>query len=284
MASELDITCTPTPQPQQIRLDTTTACNAKCDSCHRFTTNRKGVMSVELYTEIINDVARWEEPLFELIPVNYGEFFLYEHWFDLLNLIKEKLPRTRVAIPTNGSLIDEETIKKLITIPQIWVINFSINAFFKETYESFMGLPAENMDRIHRTVMRIKTLRPDITIRQSMVFDPRYSTDLERDLFEDYWGGLAETWILPAASAGRPDNAPLKPVKIPCRSIFTDFVIGFNGKLSSCCFDAGFRIDLGEYSGNALKDWKNTKIEELRKLHNEHKRDEVPLCKSCTFA
>ncbi len=189
MASELDIECTPTPQPQQIRLDTTTACNAKCDSCHRFTTDRKGTMPVELYTEIINDISRWEEPLFELIPVNYGEFFLYEHWFDLLNLIKEKLPRTRVAIPTNGSLIDEETIKKLITIPNIWVINFSINGFFKETYESFMGLPAENMDRIHRTVMRLKTLRPDITIRQSMVFDPRYSTDLERDVFEDYFSG-----------------------------------------------------------------------------------------------
>jgi hypothetical protein len=222
--------------------------------------------------------------LTELVPVNYGEFFLYDKWFWLLNQVALILPKTNIVIPTNGSKVDDEVVDKLCKIPNISVINFSLNALLDSTYTNFMGFDPKVLNTIKAAMMRLRARRPDITLWASMVFDPRYQTDLERDMFVKYWKPLAEPQIIHAASAGRDDNQPLHPVTLPCRSLFSDFVIGYDGKLSSCCFDAAFSMDLGYYSGNVLKDWKNPKLEELRRLHNEGRRSEVDLCKVCTFA
>jgi len=271
------------PQPRQLRLDTTTKCNAQCVSCHRFLSDRKGEMPRELLVDILDDVSRWGEPLQEIIPVNYGEFFANKDWYWILQMISPKLPHTQIVIPTNGALLTPEMVTKLCEIPSIKIVNFSLNAYFDETYEAFNKLPASNIPKIRNYAMLLRALRPDITIWASMVFDPEYQTDLERDKFKEYWSPFAAPQILPAASAGR-GKPILTPVIAPCRSIFSDFVVGYDGKLSSCCFDSRFSLDIGEYSGDLKSDWHNSKLEEFRKLHNEHKRAEIGLCKSCTFA
>jgi len=271
-------------QPRQLRLDTIAGCNAKCLSCHRFLTERAGTMPRELFLQVLNDVARWERPLEELVPTNYGEFFLLKDWSWFLSRICEKLPRTKVVIPTNGSMLDEIAVRQLCAFPNVKVVNFSVNAYYDETYERFMGLPASNIERIKKAVKYIDVLRPDIIKWASMVFDLEYQTDYERDTFINYWIPHAAPQILAAQSAGRPGKKPQVPVTLPCRSIFSDFVIGFDGKLSSCCFDSGFTLDIGSYTGDVKKDWKNEKIEALRKAHNEHLRSTITLCKECTFA
>ena len=271
------------PQPRQIRLDTTTVCNAECYSCHRYYTKRQGEMPFKLIEQIVEDVSHWNPPLEEIIPVNYGEFFLRKDWFDILNLISESLPRTQIVTPTNGVALTTEKILELVTIPNVKVINFSINAFFDDTYENFTGITANQLHKIPEKIQLIKTERPDMDIRISMVFDPIYQTDLERDYFKSYWSQLGSVWILPAASNGRNGKQPINPVIVPCRSLFSDFVIGYDGKLSSCCFDAGFNLDLGYYSGDLKKDWMSKEFIELRKIHNNHQRETIPMCRECTF-
>jgi len=279
-----DITYAVPPQPRQIRLDTTTNCNAKCLSCHRFLSNRHGEMHVDLINEVLDDVARWESPLVEIVPVNYGEFFLYPHWEYVLNAIKRKLPNTQVVIPTNGWVMTSGIIKVFAEIPNIKVINFSVNAFFEDTYEQFTGLNAKNIESIRNNIKHIHLLRPDITVWASMVFDPMYQTDLERDNFIQYWTGIAIPQVIPAASARRPEKKPCKPVLSPCRSLFSDMVIGYDRKISSCCFDPSFSLDMGYYSGDAKKDWNSDRMQRIREIHNQHKRTEIELCKECTYA
>jgi len=275
-------------QPRQVRLDTVAnICNALCPSCHRHNTARKGVMPKDMVKRIIDNISNWRNLLVEVIPVNYGEFFLYEHWEWLLNEIAEKLPKTNIVIPTNGSKIDDDLLEIIIKIPNIRIINFSVNAYFRETYTQFMGFSQKIMDGIKNACISLRLARPDISLWVSMVHSPIYQTDLERDLFIDYWKPYAIPQIINAASAGRSDNKPLYPVKLPCRSIFSDFVIGYDGKLSSCCFDAGFILDidyLQTYHGNILEAWRNPKIEELRNDHNQGRRTKYGLCAKCSFA
>ena len=268
-------------QPRQLRLDTTTACNAHCLSCHRFLTRRKGEMPLELIEQLINDVSKWREHLEEIVPVNYGEFFLRKDWYEIMRLIAQKLPTTEITLATNGALVDEEVVKKLCQIPNFRVINFSVNAFYDETYEKFMGLKADVIPKMRKAVSMFRVLRSDIRLKVSFIFDPEYQTDLERDYFEWYWKGWAETWVIAAASAGR-GKKPVSPVTLPCRSIFSDIVVGYDGKISSCCFDADFSIPLGKYNGNLLENWHSPELTELRRKHNERQRE--GLCKICTFA
>jgi radical SAM protein with 4Fe4S-binding SPASM domain len=241
-------------------------------------------MDIELIKKIVEDISHWQTPLTEIVPVNYGEFFAHSHWAMILKMIEKKLPQTQITIPTNGLFFDFALIRTLCDISTVKILNFSINAFFEDTYRNFMGFNPNNIENIEKSIRQIHAWRPDIRLAVSMVFDPEYQTDLERDKFIEYWKDKAVVSIMPAASCGRPSKKVLNPVKTPCRSLFSDLVVGYDGKLSSCCFDPNFSIYLGEYSGNLLKDWNNEQLTWLRKIHNEHKRDGIKICANCTFA
>ena len=280
-----DVTYKTPEQPNQVRLDTIAKCNATCKSCHRFNTKRSGEMSWDMIWSILHDIAKWKTPLREIVPVNYGEFFLHREWYSILRAISTILQQTNIVIPTNGSKLTPKVITGLSEIPTLRMMNFSVNAYFEDNYEDFMGLPASNLQNIEDSIKTLKTLRPDIITWVSMVFDPMYQTDLERDFFTTHWSKIADkVWAIPAASANRKDKSPMKPVLAPCRSLFSDFVIGYDGRLSSCCFDAGFTLDVGNYSGDIILDWKNPDLENLRTVHNTHNRDKFILCQDCTYA
>lgn len=282
MPSTYDVRYEVPTYPRQVRLDSTCFCNAKCPSCHRG--DRRGEMPMSLLREIVNDISKWGNPLMEIVPVNYGEFFIRKDWYEILEEINMKLPYTNIVIPTNGSLLTPEMVGKLCRIPSVRIINFSVNAYFDESYRDFMGLDPSVIDNIRRYISNIKIIRPDILCRVSMVSDPEYQTDLEHDLFVQHWIGHAEPWLLQAASAGRPSKVPFKQLILPCRSIYFDIVIGCDRKISSCCFDADFSIDLGSYTGDVLANWKGKELTELRKTHDEHRRGEIDICSRCTFA
>ena len=285
MASVRDVKYITPLYPRQIRLDTTLLCQAWCLTCHRHGGNRKGEMSFDLIDQILDDVSEWEQPLEEICPVNYGEFFMREEWFLILNKIAHKLPYTMITLASNGMLLDEKAVALLCKIPTFKVINFSINAYYDETYSMFMGLPTDNLVRIKKAITLLRILRPDIRRKVSMVFSPEYQTDLERDLFQNFWYQWAEPWVIPPASAGRRGGLkPYQPVLIPCRSLFSDIVIGYDGKLSSCCFDSNFSLSLGSYSGDIRADWNNEELTELRRKHNEGERTKYDICRQCTFS
>ncbi len=273
-------------QPHQLRLDTTTRCNAKCLSCHRFNTDRpQGDMGTDLFLEILEDVARWKEPLAEIVPVNYGELLMRKDWAWLLQMISERLPSTRIVLPTNGALFNDDVVETLCKVKTLKTVNFSVNACFDETLWEFAMLRPDLFLRVQLALNHIRALRKDIHKRVSMVFDPMYSTDLERDVFGRFWKHKAdEVAIIPAASAGRSDKKPAIITTIPCRSIFSDIVVGYDRKISSCCFQAGFDMDLGEYRGNLLENWHSPELTELRRMHNEGRRAENEICRGCTFA
>jgi len=242
-------------------------------------------MPAEMIVQILQDVSKWEPPLEEIVPVNYGELFCRKDWLWILQMIDNKLPKTSMVLPTNGTLIDDDVAKRLCEIQTLRLINFSINGFYNETYEAFTGLKAENLDKIFHAMQVIRTLRPDMQLRSSMVFDPSYMSNKERDYFTDLWRrNNVETWVLPAVSCGRKAKKVEIPRTAPCESIFKDIAIGYDGKLTTCCFDASFSLDLDSYSGDLKKDWLNPKLQELREIHNNHQRQTIPLCKGCSHA
>ena len=269
--------------PRQLRFDTTTSCNAKCLSCHRFvpTNIRRGHMEMDYAERIMKDIATWTFPLNELVPVNYGEFFTYRYWYEFLRMAEKLLPQTRIVIPTNGGELDYN-LEKLLLIKTVQLINFSVNGFLGSTYEQFMKLPSGNINIIRNMILQIRKKRPDITIWISMVYDPIYQSEAEKDLFQQSWSQFGQVFILAASNCGR---TPLAiHTTLPCRSIFSDLAIGFDGKLSACCFDAGFRLNCGRLESTVEAAWHNEHLEALRKLHLNGNRQSCQICYDCSFA
>jgi len=273
-------------QPRQLRIELTNACNAHCSVCHRLTMTRPvGYMSISLVQKVLEDAKQFPLPLQEVVGSNYGETFLHPQWHEILRLISEKLPNTALVCPTNGTLLNNGTVQKLATIPNLKLVNLSVNAFLPETYEAFHKLPARNLKVIERAAIMLKRLRPDLVLWISMARDSQLQSPKEVELFYEYWSRFGTVQINQAEFNNRPDRTPPFPVKLPCRSIFSDMAVNWDGRVTTCCYDADCQLVVGDASNdNLLGIWHSDVFTNLRSLHNSGRRGEIALCANCTFS
>lgn len=273
------------PQTKSLHIDTWSYCNASCRFCRYNTLTRpKGKMDMKLLEHILDDAATWPQPLEEIVPIHYGEFFLNPEWYEILKLIERKLPQTAIVLPTNGSMLDPATVLKLTTIRTLRLLNISVNAYFAETYEQLMGLKADTILRIKEAVRYLKVLMSPITVWLSMVYDPSYQTEKEKDLFEQEWQPYGIVKVHPTSFC-RDYRKPAITSKIPCRSIFIDFVFLWDGRVAPCCWDSNGEIIVGDVTKQKILDvWHGEAMNTLRELHNQGRRDEIELCSLCSFS
>lgn len=276
---------TPT-QPRQVRIELINKCNAHCASCHRLTMTRgQGLMAWGLLEQCVEEIRGWPQPLAELVPNNYGETWLYPRSIEALHLVARRLPRTSIVIPTNGTLLTEELVAQLAGVPTVRLVNFSLNAALPQTYEAFHRLPASKLEVIEKAMVKLRQLRPDIVIWVSMVQDSQYQSPREVEMFRERWAVYGVVQINPANYNNRPDRVPLVPVSLPCRSLLSDLVVLWDGRVTSCCFDAQGDLVVGDATKEPLLDiWHGKRFAETRRLHNEGERQSLQICSQCTFA
>ena len=292
MPTYSDVKYTLPPYPRQVRIETSSFCNAGCSWCHahgeKGLTRQKGKMDRQMITRIIDDIATWPEPLKELVPTNFGELFLHRDWYAILQEIARKLPETKIALVTTGTLLTPAQIAKLATIPTLGYVNFSINAYFRETWERIHKLPAKMMDRAVSNVHVLRDRRPDVDVNVSMVYDPEITTETERERFLAHWTQFGSTTVSHVSFAGHPRKRPLQPVTLSCRSVFDGIVVFDDGNCGTgCCFDgdADPELNIGHFPEEKLLDiWHGEKLKRLCEIHNDGRRVDLKLCKTCSFA
>lgn len=279
--------------PRQIRLELSSHCNAKCLSCHGHSplhamTRPRGHMSRELVEKCLADIVAFPQPISEIVCSNYGETMCHPDWHSIMELVARKLPRVPIVFPTNGVLLADGRLELLCRIRTLALVNFSVNAYLKETYESFHGLPYEkSYETITNAITRLRQLRPDVTIWISCVRDSQYQSPREIELFKEHWGKYGIVQINQAEYSNRPDRAPKVPVTLPCRSLQSDLVILHNGQCLSCCYvaDAIPELIVGDaLTENLLDIWHGRKFSDLRAAHFKGQRSNLETCKRCTFA
>lgn len=268
-----------------LHLEMTAQCCANCVFCgYRYIKRKKGEMSRNLISKILDESAEWEKPMKEIVPTHYGEFFLRKDWFEILKEIEEKLPNTSIAIPTNGYPLETDDAVKLAQISTLKYLSFSVYGFFDETYERLIGLPAENMEKINRFIKVLKPLRNDLRIAVGTTNTPPFMTDYENHLFNEKWQDLAQTHSIMANKQINPELQKTFPYPISCFTIFGSMAILWDGKAVACCFDPNGELEVGDACKEKVLDiWNGEKMKELQRKHVEGLRDEIELCKSCTF-
>lgn len=272
--------------PVQVRLELSNKCVASCIPCHRHLMKRElGFMAFALVEKCLADICSFPAPLTEVVPTGWGECFLHPRWHEILMLIARKLPRTHMTIPTNGVLLTDGVVEKLAQVPTLKLVNFSVNAFLPATYEAYTGLPAAKMEVIEQAAVKLRQLRPDIAQWFSLVRDSRYQSPKEVELFQAKWSRYGQVQVSQAEYAGWPGREPITPVSLPCRSLWSDMAVSWDGVVSSCCYDAQVELKIGDSNTQNLLDIFHGKtFTELRKAHLEGERETIPLCRSCTFA
>ncbi|MDZ4263749.1 MAG: SPASM domain-containing protein [Pseudomonadota bacterium] len=277
--------------PRQVRIETASMCPMACPFCHAFgdfkpLTRAKGRMSKELYTAILDDIAAWPKPPEEIVPTNFGELAMNPHWEWMLHELSRKIPGSRIHLVTTGIWLNQTNLEKLALVPNLKYVNFSVNAFFGETWARVHGQPAKHMPAVVRAVHEFRDRRPDVEVNVSMVQDPDITTDLEKDLFLNYWAPFGPVTVSPASYAGNPKHQPDPPVSLSCRSIIDGLVISDQGVVGTgCCFDGSLELAIGKFPEESLLAiWKGEKLKGLVDLHNSGRRADIPLCRTCTFS
>lgn len=279
--------------PRQVRIETSSFCNAGCDFCHAHGSfkpmdRKKARMTPALFSEILDDIASWPKPLKELVPTGWGEVFLNRDWQWMLLEISRRLPKTGIQIVTTGTLLTDDAIEKLALVPTLSGVNFSINCFFADSWSRIHKLPPKAMLIAVNAVHKFRDRRPDVPVNVSMVMDSQLVTELEKDLFLKYWSSFGNVTVSPASYAGNPNRVPDPPVTLSCRSVFDGMIVLDSGLVGTgCCFWNGDAEELaiGRFPQERLLDiWRGTPLKRLCELHNSGRRPELELCSTCSFA
>ena len=130
-------------EPRCLQIETHNYCNAKCVFCPVPKLERKrGFMSDELFKKIIDDAAENTPNVVHVYPFMNGEPFIDPKLLDRVAYINQKLPKTKVVLFSNCSLLTKELVDKMLTV-KVAAIIVSLNAGNPEKYKEIMGLDFE---------------------------------------------------------------------------------------------------------------------------------------------
>ena len=125
--------------PSVLTMGTISACNLSCKMCPKHSSSSKialknGLMDKKLIEKIISHLESFSPYLKQMSFQDYGEPFLYEDIFTVTNQIANILPECDITLTTNGTLLNEELIDKIVQ-SKISSVHFSLDAGKESTYQ-----------------------------------------------------------------------------------------------------------------------------------------------------
>lgn len=242
-----------TPPFKFLMLETVNRCNGKCAFCPANVRDEKREykkMSDDLFSKIIDELVdiNWTGTIF--LQVN-NEPLLDKRLMGFAKEIKQKRPDCKICIISNGTLLNIEKVRAMVSLIDELVIND-----YSDKYRL-----AAHLKEIYQYVKK----------------NPREFAAMEISISRRYSGEILAT---------RAGNAPNKPKKnnhvvAPCVYPFTDLIIFPDGKVGMCCNDCFEVSEFGDVNQNRLLDiWNNEKFTALRKAMRQG-RESYPFCKEC---
>ena len=254
-----------------IQLETTNHCNAKCRFCphHKFT--ERGFMSDELYDKILSE-AQCLPNLVGITPMLTGEPFLDKKFIPRLKKLREMFPNIAIEVYTNGSLLTEETVRKIAEVPDVRY-SISVNGLSRETRKMIMGLDDYFDVRVGIKAMEQAGIEYGVT----MVAYPEISRE-EMQAFSDAGGTVVQyqSW------AGT--QYPYERRRwTSCPRAIHHMTVRYNGDVTLCCFDPFGEVSFGNLNTETIEEiWTSDKHREYQRMHTQGRGDEMPMCDQCT--
>ena len=266
-----------------VLLDLYPYCNAHCAFCsYHGKIRHVKPMSEEIYHKVIDEIGNSGECI-EIMPYYYGEPLLNPKLFEVCDYISDRAPNVKISISTNGSLLNEENIEKLLKIKTFYFFNFSAYAGTKSTYEKLMGLNYDTLDKIEMAVRRFQSERPDVRLCVGATRDPRFVTEEDSVELVRRFGNIVSFHTISFNSQHGNLNIRTTPQTNPCDVIFASAVVYSDGRVGMCCFDVNGDLIVGDVTKTSLFEALNSDLaQKYRRAHINGLKDVIPICRSCT--
>jgi radical SAM protein with 4Fe4S-binding SPASM domain len=294
--------------PITLLIQTQSFCNGKCSICPYPTVSKQlpqGRMEWSLFQKVIDEAAA--EPLLASIVFElHNEPLLDERIFDCVSYIKSRAPGKRVAVVTNGELLDRFNPEAIVQ-SKLDVLRISLNAHSRETYESInTGLDYD------KVMNNIAGMLANPSLRQKTRLNFVLTEQNEHEVCEAtrYWrergvttnvsgitnrAGTLANFEKFRLKAGYDNAASPKALwrrlmggvrhTLGCHVPFYEMNVLFNGDVLICSEDWRRTTVIGSAQKQSLREiWNSQKTNQIRRLLFKRRFAELAPCQDCCMA
>ncbi len=274
--------------PLEMALELTNHCNLRCVMCPVPQMKRKrGYMEKEIFKKTVIELSK--ESGFLFLPQGFGEPLLHKEYYQLIGFAHDA-GICPILVLSNGLRFEEEASYELMDLVDAIVI--TIDGTTAETYESVRVNSSFKivMENIHRFLkIRGSKKTPRLVLRIIRM----KATEAEIEDFRSQWSAkIGAGDIIQVADyndwAGNVQDMAInknsrQKVHRPCRMLWKNLTVYFDGRVSPCCYDSEGALVIGDVSRESLKDiWNSPRLRRLRDIHLKHEFSKIPLCSRCT--
>jgi len=283
--------------PRYMDIELTNYCNFRCLMCptgtHTFQ-REAGFMSDEIYAKILEEIKEYKTPL---RFIRWGEPLLHKNFLKYLKMAKEQ--GILCHLNTNGSLINDEMINKIIDIG-LESIKFSFQGIDSEGYRNVRNI--DFFDSLIEVIAKLHKARGEKKYPFIHVSTTITSESLERvEAFKEKLSGITDL-----VSSGRTifeyvdqsktkiseeEKERLKRLTAEenfekrhpeCPEVFDKLSINWDGTVTACCADFDNKMLIGDLRKDSLKNiWRCQKMENYRKILAGMHHEKLELCSYC---
>lgn len=293
-------TVIPLATPFIVFVDPASSCNFKCTFCptgHRDmiaeTGRFQGVMKLDLFQKIVDDLAAFEKPIKVLRMYKDGEPLLNKRFADMVAYAKKSGRVEYIDTTTNGTLLSPDRVGPVLEAG-IDKINISVDGMNEETYLRFTGFKFD----LKKFIDNVKWIYANRGNCEIVVKIPaELITEAQRHEFFDTFGDHCDRIFVENFAPCWPefDIEKHTGVKISkgiyqqdigetdtCPYIFYGYSVNADGLVSSCFLDWGRKLIIGDVRTQSMKEiWNSAAMNALRLQHLEGRRRQNPVCGNC---
>jgi radical SAM protein with 4Fe4S-binding SPASM domain len=247
--------------------------------------NQKGYMDMDLFHKIIDEIKNYAV----FIQLYWmGEPFLFPNLFQMIDYISAN-SEAKIIISTNGSLLDENLIDKIIQ-SNVYKLIISLDAAKSQTiYEKIRV--GGNLQTVIKNASLL--LAKEHNIKIDLQFIDFNINKSERTEFEKMWRDkrcrLTFSWLntwanqfneLKAETYYSSPNSLIQ--RMPCSDLWYKMSIHWDGVVSVCCYDWNFKATIGNLNESSVKAiWNSDLMNQYRNFHENSQLNKIPLCAKC---
>jgi radical SAM protein with 4Fe4S-binding SPASM domain len=273
--------------PDQIYVELTNACNARCTICATPSMSRqREVMDFDLFRKIIDECGR--NRAFRILPFLHGESLLVPRALDYFRYIRSASPESHINLTTNGSKLTDEISEAILREDLVDSLILSMEGADQESYERIRkGLRFEevrdNFQRLLHLRRKLGKRTPHLSV--SMVVINQNEHDKAR--LAELWKEADEVRFSVFFNwAGKMDGRSLKSEhRINfCERLYHFFTILADGRVAMCCFDSDGEYIVGDTRKQTIEEvWRSKEFEQKRRQLFERDFSGLPLCSRCDY-
>jgi len=244
-------------------------------------------MNFSLFKKIIDEASEIGIMCIDLFL--HGEPLIHPQLPEMLHYIKKK--KLSVEIATNAMLLDKRKRQTILQsdLDERDVIRFSILGYTKETHE--LVQKGVNHTHVLTNVLdfleehkKIKGKKP----RTKIAFYVTPENVHEIKQFKKFWKGKVNNITIKSESISfREYKTGKKPALIRrryCGDLWNRMTIFWNGDVTICCLDVDGDYVFTNLERMTIKEaWNCEELLRIKKLFQEKKINEIPLCARCDF-